>query len=135
MNQINPIHIVALLVVLVFLLFVKLGQAKDALQAAQNSYSETSELVTKINGLKGVYDAKAQTKKALKRILRQPSLVNAHIEQKTTHHNTVLSTNSIDKKALDSLMSKILNGTYNIAQLDIQRVSDEKASVRLEIKW
>lgn len=135
MNHINPIHILALLAVVIFLLFVKLGQAKDELQIAQDSYNETAELVMKIKGLKGIYDAKMQTKKALERILRQSSLAGANIQKKTTSRNIVLTAESIDKRALDSLMSKILNGTYRINLIDIRRLSNEKASLKLEIKW
>ena len=135
MNQINPIHILVILIVVVFLFFVKLGQVKNELQVAQNSYNETLEMVTKIKGLKTIYSAKEQTKKALQRVLRQPSLSHANIEKKETNYNIVITSRSIDKKALDSLMSKVLNGVYKINLIDIRRVSNEKASLKLEIKW
>lgn len=135
MNQINPIHILAFLIVVLFLLFVKLGQTNNALQTEQNAYDKTSALVTKLKALQNIYDAKAQTKKALERILRQPMLVSADVEQKTRGDLTVLTLKSIDKRALDFLMSKILNAPFNITQLDIERVSDEKANVTLELQW
>jgi hypothetical protein len=46
-----------------------------------------------------------------------------------------LSSNSLDKKALDFLMGKIFNSTYNVVVLDIKKLSKEKASFKMEIKW
>ena len=135
MNHINPIHILTLLVVVIFLFAVKLGQTKDELALSKQSYNETLEMVTKIKGFKNIYDAKDTVKKGLDRVLKQPSLASANFEQKMTNNSITITTASIDKAALDSLMSKILNGAYNINMLEIKKLSDEKATVSMEIKW
>lgn len=135
MNNINPIHILTFLVVVIFLLFVKLSQTRDELSISKQQYDKTLEVVTKIESLQAIYNNKEETKKALQRVLRQSSLASSKIETKETRNNIIITSESMDKKALDSLMSKILNGVYAIDLVEIRRLSSEKVSLKLEIKW
>jgi len=47
----------------------------------------------------------------------------------------LLSSENMNVRSLNFLMSKVLNGTYDISELKIKRLSDEKASFIMEIKW
>jgi len=135
MKRINPLHIGLLLVVILLFLIVQLNSTKSDLQDVSNEYASTKQLVSKLSSLKSIYGDKNKIKKALKKVLDQKSLKSANITEKSTKKGIALSSPSMSKKALDTLMSKILNGSYNVSKLKIKKLSDEKVSLDMEIKW
>jgi biopolymer transport protein ExbD len=135
MNQVNPLHIVALLIVIITFLFFKLSGVKDELREAKSSYKDSEKLAVELSGLKDVYADKKRVKRSLDRILSVSSLKSANLDIKRDRSFIRISSKSMDIRALNYLMGKILNGSYNIVKLKIKRLSDEKASLNLEIKW
>jgi len=135
MNRINPIYLGGLLLVVLMLFIFKLSSAKDELSEVKESYKTTAKLSTELSGLKDVYSQKSKTQKALQRVLRLASLRSADLKQKTKKSGVVISSESMDINALNSFMGKMLNGAYNITSLKIKRLSDEKVSLNVEIKW
>jgi hypothetical protein len=47
----------------------------------------------------------------------------------------ILSSKSIDKKALNLLMGKLLNGVFQINSFKIKKLDEFKVSFEIEIKW
>ena len=47
----------------------------------------------------------------------------------------LISSTSMEKNALNTLMGKILNGAYNISSLKIKKLSENSVSFEMEIKW
>jgi len=135
MNRINPLHIGALLIVVFAFFIFKLGKAKEELHHVNILYKETLTLSTHLVGLRDVYRDKNAIKKSINRILYQPSLRSAKVVKKITSTGLKISSESMDKRALNSLMGRILNGSYNITLLKIKRLSDKSASLKMEIKW
>ncbi len=135
MNRINPLHIGILLIVILLFSFVSLGNTKVELQNAKDEYALTEKVATQLVALKDAYGNKKAMKKSLKRILNLSSLRASKIEQKMKKSGVVLSSESMDKNALNSLMGKLLNGTYNITSFKIKKLSEEKVSFDMEIKW
>ena len=135
MKHINPLHIGLLLLVILLFSMFQLNGAKAALEEASGEYASTKEIVNQLSGLKAVYGDKDKVKKSLKRVLGLASLRSANISEKSIKNGIELSSQSMDKKAVDSLMGKLLNGTYNINKLKIKKLSDEKVSFEMEIKW
>ena len=135
MNNLNPLHIVALLVVILIFFTMKLSGAKDDLTQNKELYKETLQLATELKGLKKIYPDKNGVKKSINRILKQSSLKSANIKQKVANSSMVLSSESMSKTALNSLMGKLLNGSYNISSLKIKKLSEKNASLSMEIKW
>ena len=135
MNRINPLHVVALLVVILIFVVLKLNGAKEELQDTKSSYEETLTIATELNGLSEIYSDKKDVKKSLTRILKQSSLKSANIDKKFGKSSVVISSESMDKTALNSLMGKILNGSYDVTALKIKRLSDIHVSLKMEIKW
>jgi CRISPR/Cas system-associated protein Csx1 len=135
MNRVNPAHIAILLLAFMAFFTFKLSGAKAELANEQALYQETLDVSTQLKGLILAYGDKDSVKKSIKRVLDQSSLKSANIEEKTSASGVVLSAPSLDKIALDSLLSKILNGSYNVASLEIKRINDERASLEMEIKW
>lgn len=135
MNQINPLQIGALLVVIIAFLFFKLSGVKAELVEANASYKMSEKLAVEVSSLKSVYSNKKKTKDAINRILSQSSLKAAALNVKRDKKSVKISSKSIETKALNSLMGKILNGSYNITNLKIKTLSKTKASLEMEIKW
>jgi len=135
MSRINPIHIAILLIVVLLFMMVQLNSAQKELVDAKLSYKQTKLLADKIKGLKSSYFDKTKVQKSLNRVLRQSILRSANITKKVTNSSMLLSSENMNVRSLNFLMSKVLNGTYDISELKIKRLSDEKASFIMEIKW
>lgn len=135
MNQVNPLHLAGLLLIVLMFLFFKLDGVKEEIAAAKSEFLVSQSLAVDLNALKSVYADKKKTKKSLERILGQRSIVAAKLHIKRDKKFVKISSQSIDAVVLNSLMGKILNGSFNIATLKIKRLSDTKASLEMEIKW
>lgn len=135
MNQINPLHIGALLVVVIAFLFFTLSGMKTEMVEESELYEKSEKLAVELSSLKAVYANKKKTKRAIDRILSQSSLKSASLEVKHEKSSVRISSKGMDTKALNSLMGKVLNGSYNITELKIKKLSETKASLRMEIKW
>ena len=112
-----------------------MSSAKSDLIDAKESYQETLKLSTDLRGLKEVYRNKSKTQKELQKILIQPSLKSALIEQNMKKSGATLSSDSMGLDELNLLMGKLLNGTYNITSLKVKRLSETKVSFFMEIVW
>lgn len=135
MNRINPLHIGILLVVVLLFFVFNLSHAKSELAEAKELYKETLALSSHLSELKEVYDDKEKVKKTLSKILEQPTLKSAKIVQEVKNSGITLSSESIDADILNSLMSKLLNGSYNINALDIKKISPTNATLFVEVLW
>ncbi len=135
MNRINPLYIGLLLVGVLLFLVVQLNSVKSDLSDVKEEYKTTKNMVGELRSLKNVYGNKEKVKKSLKRILNLSSLRSAEIKQSSRKSGISISSSNMDKKALDALMGKILNGSYNIENFKIKKINDEKVSFEMEIKW
>ena len=135
MNRINPLHAGILLIVLLLFFTLKLSTLKDTLKKEKKTYQEIVQIATKLQGLKAVYADKMGVKKSLNRVLYQRVLKSAKIEKNLNAKGVVLNAKSITLRELNFFMGKILNGSYRITLLKIKRISKDKASLKLEIKW
>jgi len=134
MNQVNPLHIGALLGVVILFLFFQLSSAKADLKIADKEYKSSEKLAVDLNSLKAVYADKKKIKKALERIFAQSSIKQAKLTISRERKSIKVSSKSVETKVLNSLMGKLLNGSYNITSLKIKKLSETKASLSLEIK-
>lgn len=135
MNQVNPLHIGALFLVILAYLFFLLNGAKVELQEAKQSYYESETLAVNLRALKDNYANTNHAKSALQRVLSQRALKGAALEIKSTKKSTKIASKSIDTAALNALMGKVLNGSYNITALKIKKLSETNAAFDMEIKW
>ena len=135
MNRINPLYIGAFLVVLLILSIYSLGSAKQSLKESKESFKETQKLANELSGLKKAYASKKASEKKIKRLLSHSQLGEASLRAEYKKSGVKLRSESMDKKALDFLMAKLLNSSYDIRQIKIKRLSEQKASLELEIKW
>jgi hypothetical protein len=135
MNQINPLHIASLLLITTLFLFFKIGEVNDAMNETKTSFLESEKLAVNLSTLKHIYADKKKNQKSLEKILMHRSLQNSNLKIQKQKKNIKISTKSIDTKSLNYLMGKILNASFNITMLKIKKLSKEKASLEMEIKW
>jgi hypothetical protein len=135
MNRINPLHVIVLLVVMLMFFIHKLNSAKNEFAQIKEQHRETLRFTTKLSALNEIYFDKNKIKKSIDSILKQSSLKSANISQKTTNLSIVLTSESINKTALNSLMGNFLNGSYNIDSFHIKSIDSNSASFKMEIKW
>lgn len=133
MSRIHPLHIAIVLILVVVLLGVKNAQAKKDLQEAKTEFAKVSKLSDELVKLQEIYDNKEKTMQSLQTILKHSSLKNSAIEQKVAANKISISSKNIQKSALDFLISKIVNNSYEILSLDIKANSETEASLHMEI--
>ncbi len=135
MNRINPIQIIALIVVLFLFFSFKLSDAKEELVEEKDSYKKTSQIAIKLDALKSTYKDKTKTLKKLNKILNYPLVKKAEVTKDVKSSKVVLEAESINKQSLNYLMGKLLNNTFNISSLNIKKLDEKTASIKVEIKW
>ena len=135
MNRINPLYIGLLLSIVIIFLVFKLSGAKSDLQEAKEAYVKTSKIAINLSGLKSAYADKKKLKASLRRILALSAIRQANISKDEKKSSVKLSCASMDKKTLNMLMGKLLNASYNITSMKIKRLSKERVSFKMEIKW
>ncbi len=135
MNRINPLYIGALLLLILGFMVVELNSVKEEYSEAKESYKETLKIANELSGLKNVYANKAKTKKSLQKVLRNATLRASKIQSKSKKSGMSISAKSMDMKALNYLIGKVLNGTYQIERLKIKQLSEYRVSLDMEIKW
>lgn len=135
MKTINPLHLLSLLFVIFIFILFQLSEAKKDLFQAKQSHKETLSLATSLNNLNKVYSDKKAVRRSIATVLKQNSLRSANIKQSIGKSSITMSSKSMDKVALNSFMSKILNGSYNVHAFKIKKLSENRASLWMEIKW
>jgi hypothetical protein len=135
MNRINPFYLLAFLVIILLFSFFKLSEKKNEFIDVNNEYKESTALALQLSGLHDSYSNKKRIKKSIARILKQSSLSSVNIEQKITSSGIKLTSSRMNKIALNSLMGKILNASYNVKSLKILRIDKQNVSFKMEIIW
>jgi septal ring factor EnvC (AmiA/AmiB activator) len=120
---------------LLVLSIYSLNSAKNSLRESKESFKSTQKIAYELSGLKKAYSEKKSKQRDMKRLLAQNVLKSATINADYKNSGVSISSKSINKNALDLLMSKLLNSTYDIRKMRIKRLNDEKAELDLEIKW
>ncbi|MCF6330914.1 MAG: hypothetical protein L3I99_05140 [Sulfurimonas sp.] len=135
MRAINPIYIALLLISILLISIFSLSFAKSDLIKSKIAFLETSQIANELGGLKKAYLKNSSSQKDLKIILNKKILKEAKLDIKFKKNSVSLKSDEMDKKALNFLMAKILNGTYNVVSMKIKKLSESKASFNMKISW
>jgi len=135
MRVINPIYIGLLLMSILAIGIFSLNSAKSDLAEVKKTFLETSKVAIELSALKKAYLKNQTSEKYLKKILSQKILKDAKLNVKFKKNSISLQSKEMDRKALNFLMSKILNGTYNVTSMKIKKLNESKASFEMEIRW
>lgn len=133
MKNVHPLHIFALIAIILVFLLIQVRESRDTLQVSKTQYKEVQALASELQGLQKAYGDRQSVEKSLATILKQRSLRGVKIQQTATKNGIRVEAKSMDKRALESLMSKILNGAYPVHSLDIKALSPSKVSFTMEI--
>jgi hypothetical protein len=134
-NRVNPLHIIVLLSVFILFLFFQISALHRDIKEEKRALYETQKVATELLSLKRIYGDKQHLKKALQRILTQPSFKKSKIEAKYDKHGVSIVAKMLSLSLLNSLMSKIYSAPFTIEKLTIKRVDSEHADLKLEIVW
>jgi biopolymer transport protein ExbB/TolQ len=135
MNKINPLYLIALFLVFLGLSLYKLSQAKSEFKEAQESFNSNYELAHDLQALRSVYEQKEQQQRALDLLLQHATLKEANMQKEQKKSSWHVSSSSINQKALDFFLGKVLNASYPIKSYVIEKIDDEKAKIDMEIQW
>jgi len=135
MNQVNPLHIGGLLLTISIYLCFQLGAVKEGLREAKQEYATSEALAVDLSALKNVYANKKKVQSSLEHILRQPSLREAHLSVNRGDKFIKITSKEMSTRTLNIFMNKILNTSYNITAMKIKKLSERKASLKMEIQW
>ena len=123
MKRVNPLYIVLALFLLVVVLFVKLEALKEEIAEEKAAYLETKKTAEELLAYKKLFGNKNYS------ALKHPKV---QLTQKGKHLH--IESKSITLSALNSLMRKLLNGSYIIEKLRIEKIDDKHASVVVEVQ-
>lgn len=133
MKNVHPLQITALLLTLLLFLSFQLHRSHEALQKSNEHLMQTKKVALQLAELQSLYNNHEHTKAALQKIVRQSSLRDAKLSVVFDKTSMKISAKKISRKALKSLMGKILNTSYNIKKLTIKRLSKTAVSLDMEI--
>ena len=133
MKQINPLYLILLLTVVLFIVLFKQMDAKKRLHETQNSFQKTKTVLSTIVDLNHSWGNKKRTADTLGIILKSSSLRNAKIVRKDKRGIVELHSASIDSKSASYLINRLLNETFTLKSMKIQRLSSQRASLDVEI--
>lgn len=133
MKQINPLYLTLLLIVALVFVIVKLEQAKTVQFQLISETEKSERMAHRIRALKQGWDDADATRRALQRLVQSAPLRAQGVELKSERTLLHLSAKSLDAKALDYLLNKLLNGSYAIKKMQLKRMNAESASLDMEI--
>jgi len=135
MNRVNPLHIMLLLFVVLLFSFFKLTGIKSELQELQQEYKKSQVVAEELVVYKKLYGDRKRVQNALQKIVSQRSLKSANIKLSRKANSVEIRSKSMKLNELNSLLSKILNGAYEIKRLRIKSLDATHASLVVEITW
>jgi len=135
MRSVNPLHVLGLLVVSAVFMFVELQKVKNELKEEEKIYMTSKHVAQELLAYKKLFGDKKRVYNALKKITSQRSLKNAHLKISSRENSIRIASKSMDLQALNSFLSKLLNGTYLIQSLRISRIDPKHVSLDVEVTW
>ena len=135
MNRFNPLYVGILLLLLLAFFVMQLAEAKKELHEEKKLYEKSLKLALETSALKKAFANKTKEKREIFRILSSSVLKNVDVTKKVTNSGIYISAKNMDRNALNYFMGKILNATFVITKLQIQKTSENKATLEVKIKW
>jgi len=133
MNKINPLYIIALLLFLLLLLVYKNSSMQTKLQTVEINNKNSLKEAKEIASLKRAFKSENRNKTALNSILNHPQLKKYNSQKEVSNSRMSITLENIDKKAFDTLSSKIFNSTLKIDSFMFERVSENNITVKAEV--
>jgi len=133
MNKINPLYIIGLLLFLLILLVYKNGTLETKLQTQEIINKQTLKEAKEIASLKRAFKSANRNKTALNSILNHPQLKKYSVQKEVSKTSMSIKLENINKKAFDTLSSKLFNSTLKIDSFAFERMNENNISVEAEV--
>lgn len=134
MNKINPLYIIALLLFLLLLLVYKNSTMQTKLQTVEINNKNSLKEAKEIASLKRSFKSENRNKTALNSILNHPQLKRYNAQKEVSKSRMSIKLENIDKKAFDTLSSKIFNSTLKIDSFIFERINENNITVEAEVR-
>ncbi len=133
MKKVNPLYILSFVLLLLIFVGVKLSKVSKDKDYLESQLAQNESIALEITALKKSWAASKKNSSSLDRLIRSSSLRSANLKTKKKRDSYTISSESIDSKSVDFLLSKIYNGTYMVKKLYIKRVTPHSVSLKMEI--
>lgn len=133
MKQINPLYLSAFLGFVFLLVMFKLTSAQADQELLTSELQKTQRMGKRIEALKKSWGDSSQSKRMLLRLVKSGPLRNSGLVHEAKASVFSISSNSLNTKALDYLLNKVLNESYRIKNMRIQYVDTEHVTLNMEI--
>ena len=132
MRRLNPLYILLLSFILALFAAYSASTKQAELEELQNEYRTKEDLARKLKALKSAYSPKR--KRELLRLLRSAKIRKSGIRYEERRDRLLVTGGDVDVKAASTIVSKVLNGTYNLRRFSLERAK-EGVKLEMEIVW
>ncbi len=132
MKRINPLYILILSLAAAFFAAYSASKKEKELEKLQIEYREKKDLALRLWALKNAYSPKR--KRALLQLLRSQKVQKSGIKFDEKPNRLEISGKNVDAKAANLVVSKVLNGTYNLKKLALRK-ANKGLDLEMEIVW
>ncbi len=133
MKQINPLYIALLLIAALVVVTLKLDRAQELQKQSVAALQESESTAKRIVALQKEWDDGKASRAKFDRILDAAPLRGIDFNRQNKADRIIISAETIEKRAADYLLNKLLNGAFVIKSLKLRRLDDRQASLQLEV--
>ena len=128
-TKVNPFYLLAFVLVLLVVSYLNYSSAKEKLDGLTSEYATFYQNASLLKSLQSRWDSDA--KRELMKVLKDRELVNAGAKVTYTKNRANISLATKNQKAVNRLLSKILNGHFEVVSFTLE--SQETATLNIEV--
>ncbi len=132
MNRLNPLYILLLSFIVAVFAAYSASKKQTELDKLQREYRAKEDIALRLHALKNAYSPKR--KKELLRLLHSSVIQKSTLRYSDKRDRLIISGKDVDVKAANIIVSKVLNGTYNLKSFSLRRARGG-IDLEMEIVW
>jgi hypothetical protein len=134
MKQINPLYLIAALGVIIIGLVINTAQVKSNISTLQYNITQIETIAQGIMKHKEVWQNRKSSEDKMRQIEASSVLRGVVMSRQTKRSLYKLTLLDLNANQLDFFVRKVLQANLKVKALNVERKSDEKAEVHLEIQ-
>ena len=132
MNRVNPLFILLLSVIIAVFSAYSASKKEREFEDLQQEYHAKEDLALKLKALKDAYAPKRI--REILRLLHNSRVRQSGIRYEQKAKTLLINGKNVDVKVANMIVSKVLNGTYNLEKFSLGRAKDG-VNLEMEIVW
>ncbi len=132
MSRLNPLYILLLSAILALFSAYSASKKEKELEEIQSEYYVKEDLALRLKALKNAYSPKR--KREILRLLHSAVLRRSGIKYEDKRDRLSISGKNVAIEAANMLVSKLLNGTYNLKRCSLVKAK-EGVDLEMEVVW